>query len=42
MNLHENKELFVQAIRFTAQEMDILDVYVEKDYWVTFCSFQHF
>lgn len=36
MTLHENKELFTQAIRFTAQEMNIPDIYVEKDYWVTY------
>ena len=36
MKLHENKTLFNQAVRFTAQKLDILDIYVEKDYWVTF------
>lgn len=36
MKLHENKTLFNQAVRFTAQELGILDIYVEKDYWVTF------
>ena len=36
MNLHENKSLFNQAVRFTAQEIGILDIYVEKDYWVRF------
>lgn len=36
MNLHENKTLFNQAVRFTAQKLGILDIYVEKDYWVTF------
>lgn len=36
MMLHENKTLFNQAVRFTAQELGILDIYVEKDYWVTF------
>lgn len=36
MNLHENRELFTQAVRFTALEMKIPDLYVEKDYWVTF------
>lgn len=35
MILHQNPELFKQAIAFTAQEMGILDIYVEKDYWVT-------
>lgn len=36
MKLHENKTLFNQAVRFTAQKLGILDIYVEKDYWVTF------
>ena len=34
MKLQENKTIFNQAVRFTAQELDILDIYVEKDYWV--------
>src|SRR5690606_4054559 len=34
--LHENKQLFKQAIEFTAQEKKILPIYVEKDYWVTY------
>ncbi|MCZ2281873.1 MAG: nucleotidyl transferase AbiEii/AbiGii toxin family protein [Bacteroidales bacterium] len=36
MKLHENKQLFRQAIEFTAQEKKILAIYVEKDYWVTY------
>ena len=36
MKLHENKTLFNQAVRFTAQKLGILDIYVEKDYWVAF------
>lgn len=35
MNLHENPDLFKQAVRFTAQKMEISDIYIEKDYWVT-------
>lgn len=35
MNLHDNKELFTQAITATAQQMKIPEIYVEKDYWVT-------
>ena len=42
MNLHENKTLFQQAVRFTAQEMKIPDLYIEKDYWVTFALKQIF
>ena len=36
MRLHENSTLFRQAIQATAQRMGIVEVYVEKDYWVTF------
>lgn len=36
MRLHENKQLFRQSVQFTAQQMNILDIYVEKDYWVMF------
>ncbi len=36
MNLHEDSKLFKQAIRFTAQQMQLPDIYVEKDYWIVF------
>lgn len=36
MRLHEDPQLFQQAIRATAQQRGILDIYVEKDYWVTY------
>lgn len=36
MMLHQNKTLFRQAVQFTAQQMKIPEIYVEKDYWVTF------
>ena len=36
MKLHENKVIFKQSIEFTAQQMGILPIYVEKDYWVTY------
>lgn len=36
MNLHENPNLFGQAIRFTADKMHIPPIYIEKDYWVTY------
>lgn len=36
MNLHENPELFQQAVSATAQRLGLREVYVEKDYWVTF------
>jgi len=35
MNLHQDQELFRQAITVTAQRMKIPEIYIEKDYWVT-------
>lgn len=35
MKLHEDKEFFVTAVSSAAQSMDLPDVYIEKDYWVT-------
>lgn len=35
MKLHENKTLFRQAISGTAESMQIPEIYIEKDYWVT-------
>ena len=35
MKLHENKELYRDAITATAQQKGIPEIYVEKDYWVT-------
>ena len=35
MRLHENKELFKDAIIATSQLKNIAEIYVEKDYWVT-------
>tara|TARA_R110000868_G_scaffold280326_2_gene540362 strand:+ start:6065 stop:7042 length:978 start_codon:yes stop_codon:yes gene_type:complete len=34
MKLHENEQLFRQAVQVTAERMGILDIYIEKDYWV--------
>ena len=42
MKLHENGELFRQAIQFTAQEKGIPEIFVEKDYWVTVALFTLF
>lgn len=42
MILHQNKELFVNYIRITAQQMKIPAIYVEKDYWVTYALFTIF
>jgi predicted nucleotidyltransferase component of viral defense system len=35
MKLHENKELFRDAILAAAQQKGVREIYVEKDYWVT-------
>jgi predicted nucleotidyltransferase component of viral defense system len=35
MKLHQNRELFNQAIRATAANKNLLEIYVEKDYWMT-------
>lgn len=42
MKLHQDKTLFRQAVQFTADQMQIPAVYVEKDYWVTFALFTIF
>jgi len=42
MKLHENKTLFRQAVQFTADQMQIPAIYVEKDYWVTYALFTIF
>ncbi len=35
MKLHENKELFKDAIVATSQLKNIAEIYIEKDYWIT-------
>lgn len=42
MKLHENKNLFKDAVRATAEQKGILDIYVEKDYWVTYALYTIF
>jgi len=42
MKLHENSTLFRQAVQFTADQMKIPSIYVEKDYWVTYVLFTIF
>lgn len=42
MKLHENTILFRQAVQFTADQMQIPAIYVEKDYWVTYALFNIF
>ena len=36
VRLHKNKALFRQAVQFTSDRMQILPIFVEKDYWVTY------
>ncbi|MEX1002551.1 MAG: nucleotidyl transferase AbiEii/AbiGii toxin family protein [Crocinitomicaceae bacterium] len=42
MNLHSNKELLQDAILATAEYLDIREIYVEKDYWVTVALYEIF
>jgi len=42
MTLHKDKKLFTDAIRTTAEQKGILDIYVEKDYWVTYALYTIF
>ena len=36
MRLHEDRELFRDAVAITAQHKGLPEIYIEKDYWVTF------
>jgi predicted nucleotidyltransferase component of viral defense system len=36
MKLHENKQDFQNAIQATSESLGIRDIFVEKDYWVTY------
>lgn len=42
MRLHFDKSLFRQAVQFTADQMKIPAIYIEKDYWVTFALYTIF
>ena len=42
MKLHQNISLYRDAIRFTAQQINLKPEYVEKDYWVTYALFTIF
>jgi predicted nucleotidyltransferase component of viral defense system len=42
MNLHTNKELLEDAILATAEFLDMREIYVEKDYWVTVALYEIF
>ena len=36
MKLHLDRENFLQAVKLTADRMGIANIYVEKDYWITY------
>jgi hypothetical protein len=42
MKLHQNISLFRDAVKVTAQQMNIPPEFVEKDYWVTYALFTIF
>ncbi len=42
MKLHQNIPLFRDAVKITAQQLDIPPEYVEKDYWLTYALFTIF
>jgi hypothetical protein len=42
MKLHKNIALYKDAIRFTAQQMNLKPEYIEKDYWLTYALFTVF
>ena len=42
MKLHEDIKLFRQAVQFTSDQLQILPIYIEKDYWVTFTLYTIF
>ncbi len=39
MKLHNDTKLFKQAIQATSQHKGLLEIYIEKDYWVTFALY---
>lgn len=42
MRLHTNKELFQDAVLATVEYLDMREIYVEKDYWVTVALYEIF
>lgn len=42
MKLHQNIKLFQDAVKFTAQQMNIPPEFIEKDYWVTYALYTIF
>jgi predicted nucleotidyltransferase component of viral defense system len=42
MKLHQNKELFSDAVLAASQRFNIPEIYIEKDYWVTVALYEIF
>ncbi|QQS30034.1 MAG: nucleotidyl transferase AbiEii/AbiGii toxin family protein [Sphingobacteriales bacterium] len=42
MRLHENRELFMDAVIAASQQKGIPEIYIEKDYWVTYALYNIF
>ncbi|MET0637913.1 MAG: hypothetical protein ABWZ25_17915 [Chitinophagaceae bacterium] len=42
MRLHEDKELFREAVQTASQQLNIPEIYIEKDYWVTIALYRIF
>lgn len=42
MKLHQNNQLYIDLIRFTADKMGIKPIYIEKDYWVMYVLYRIF
>jgi len=42
VNLHSNVELFKNAIQATSQLLNLREIYVEKDYWITVSLYKIF
>lgn len=40
MNLHNNQKTFQQAIQYTADQLRISPLFIEKDYWVTYSLYK--
>ena len=36
MNLHNNPKLFREIIRSASQQLNINELFIEKDYWISF------
>lgn len=36
MNLHTNEDLFLELVQATSEALEIQEIFIEKDYWVTF------